>query len=133
MDATRPMQTTSKQNQSESLGSISPMTSNEDHRLPYGIFDLDSDLAVSSGPPLRVRCCILGCDHFLIPPMRGYPGEVCPKHGIRTHRSATYSYARPERNIITAKDVAIRIARHPFKYECRFQLEKSEDALTFNI
>jgi len=103
-----------------------------DARMPYGIFELHPTLITDPGPPLRVRCCVKECDQFLIPPSRTFPGEVCRNHGIRTHRSATYSYIRHERNIITARDVAIRIASHEFKYECRFHLEKSEDALTFN-
>jgi hypothetical protein len=104
-----------------------------DDRIPYGIFELHPQLVTDPGPPFRVRCCVRGCNRFLIPPSRTYPGEVCREHGIRTHRSATYSYVRPERNIITARDVAIRIANHPFKWECRFQLEKSEDAAVFNL
>jgi hypothetical protein len=109
-----------------------PMSDPFHRPLPYGIFDLHPEISVEYGPPLRVRCCIRGCDQLLIPPSRLHPGEVCKKHGVRVHRSATYSYIRPERNIIVARDVALRIARHPFKYECRFHLEKSEDALTFN-
>lgn len=103
-----------------------------DHRLPYGLFDVEPSIVLDYGPPLRVRCCIRGCNQLLIPPSRLHPGEVCKKHGIRIHRSGTYSYVRPERNIIVARDVALRIAQHPFKYECRFFLEKSEDALTYN-
>lgn len=107
------------------------MNNSPDANLPYGIFELQPNLVTDPGPPLRVRCCVRRCDNFLIPPSRAYPGQVCRKHGIRTHRSATYSYVRPERNIITTRDVALRIARHPCKYECRFQLEKSEDALVY--
>ncbi len=101
-------------------------------RLPYGLFELHPQLVTDPGPPFRVRCCVRGCNRFLIPPSRTYPGEVCREHGIRTHRSATYSYIRTERNIITSRDVALRIANHPFKWECRFHLEKSEDALVYN-
>lgn len=109
------------------------MSHPHDDWLPYGLFELHPTLITDPGPPLRVRCCVKDCDRFLTPPSRSYAGEVCKKHGLRTHRSSTYSYVRPERNIILARDTALRIARHPFKWECRFQLEKSEDAVVFNL
>ncbi len=101
--------------------------------LPFGCLDVHPTLVTDKGPPLRNRCVVRDCPHFLIPPSRRTKGEVCPTHGIRVHNSATYSYVRPERNTITARDVALRIASHPFKWECRFQLEKSEDAAVFNL
>ena len=72
------------------------------------------------------------------PPAQGYPGDLCPEHLIRCHNSnggATYSYGDVRRNIITGPDfLAERIIGHPFKYDGdRMGLEKSEDALTWNV
>lgn len=106
--------------------------------LPYGTHDLDPDVQVVSESPRQVRCYVRGCSHVLRTPTRGTPGDVCPDHGIRCHLSwngPTYSYDEPERNIIVARDLfRTRLLGHPFKYEThRFGLEKSEDALTWNV
>ncbi len=103
--------------------------------LPYGIFDLDPDVRIDRGPPERVRCFVGGCPQMLIPPSRWRPGEVCPDHGIRCHRSATYSYPDPRRNAVAAPELlAGRIIGHPFKFESRrFGYERGEDALSYNV
>ncbi len=99
---------------------------------PYGIFDLSPVLQLEPGPFGRIRCCHLECERMLIPPSRGRAGEVCPDHGIRTHKSATFSYRDPTRNSIVAPDLVSRILRNPFKFSCMFHLENSEDMLVLN-
>lgn len=103
--------------------------------LPYGCLDLDPNVQVDHGPPLRVKCFVQGCEHFLLPPTRAHRGETCPIHAIRAHRSATYSYIDPRRNAIVARDLlATRIVGHPFKFEShRLGWEKSEDTLSYNV
>jgi len=63
---------------------------------------------------------------------------VCPRHGIKCYYSsagATYGYAKPIRNIIASPELFERyIIGNPFKYEThRFGLERSEDALSWNV
>lgn len=111
---------------------------NREPPLPYGTPDLDPEICLDPGPPLRVRCYGKGCDRMLRPPGGGYPGDLCPVHGIYCHYSSsgvTYSYKEVRRNIIVAQDLlAQRVVGHPFKHDSkRFGLEKSEDALTWNV
>jgi hypothetical protein len=109
------------------------------HQLPFGTLDLDPEVHVIPGDPLQVRCYVKGCSQLLRPPRRGFAGDICPDHGIRCHYSsdngATYSYADVRRNfIIDADFVATRVVGHPDKFESkRLGLEKSEDALTWNV
>jgi hypothetical protein len=105
---------------------------------PYGTRDLDSRVQAQPGPPRRVRCYHRDCKQWLRPPAQGFPGDLCPEHLIRCHGSAggaTYSYGDARRNIIVGADLlAERIVGHPFKYESdRLGLEKSEDALSWNV
>jgi hypothetical protein len=111
------------------------MTSLFNPALPLGTLDLDPNVQFDPGPPLRIRCFVSGCNHYLIPPARGRRGETCPTHGITCSRSPTYVYADVRRNIITARDLlADRIVGHPFKVESwRFGNERGEDALSFNL
>jgi hypothetical protein len=103
--------------------------------LPFGSFDLDPQVCVDPGPPLRVRCYVGGCDKMLRPPSRRDAGETCPVHKIRCHKSATYTYPDPRRNIIASPEIfARRIIPHEFKFESwRMGNERSEDALTWNV
>ncbi len=102
--------------------------------LPYGIFDLSQACDIDPGPPLRMRCFVEGCTHYLQPPRRKYKGEVCPRHGIRVHVSRTYSYGDPTRNFIIDGDIVRRIIRHPFKFEThRLGFECSEDGMSLNV
>jgi hypothetical protein len=106
--------------------------------LPYGLFDLDPSIVTDPGPPFRVRCYIRDCTEMLRPPTRGFRGDTCPKHGIRTHcsgNSVTYTYARAERNIIASPALfKHKLRGHPDKFEThRFGYENSEDALTWNV
>jgi hypothetical protein len=109
--------------------------SNTPPLLPFGLLDLDPAMCVDPGPPLRVRCVVQGCREMLLPPTRGAGGDVCPAHQVRVHRSGTYSYPDPGRNVIVAKELlATRIVGNRFKVEThRFGYEKSEDALTFSV
>lgn len=101
---------------------------------PYGINDLCSKLTMRGQ---QARCPVLGCEHWLNPPSRNprHAGDVCPQHGLRAHRSGTYSLADYRRNlIIDGAFFDSEIRHHPFKYEShRFGLECSEDALTWNV
>lgn len=109
------------------------MSTLHERQLPWGIGEIESVLQFDPGPPLRIRCVVSGCDRYLIPPTRSGGGEVCPDHGIRVHRSGTYSYADVRGNIIVDKEIlAKRIMSHPFKFEGRFHLERSEDSFTWN-
>lgn len=104
--------------------------------LPYGMFDLNPQLQTHPGPPERVRCVVRNCKWFLRPPARGgFAGDVCPDHGIRCHRSSTYSYPDAGRNcIVSPKLLTDRIIHHAFKFESwRFGNERGEDALTYNV
>jgi hypothetical protein len=106
--------------------------------LPFGLLDLDNAIATEPGPPLRVRCYVRDCPHWLRPPSRGFKGDVCPDHGIRCHLSggaATYTYARSERNLIVARKLFKgKLRRNPHKFESwRFGFENSEDAVTWNV
>lgn len=104
--------------------------------LPFGVPDLNPMLQTHPGPPERVRCVVKNCRWVLRPPTRGgCRGDVCPDHGIVVHRSATYSYRDPRRNIIVSPDLmADGVMQHPFKYEAnRMGNERGEDALTYNV
>jgi hypothetical protein len=106
--------------------------------LPYGLFDLDPCIVTDPGPPFRVRCFVQGCQHLLRPPTRGFRGQACPQHGVRCHysgSSATYTYTRPERNIIASPHLFTRkLLRNPHKFEThRFGYENSEDAVSWNV
>ncbi|MBY0232267.1 MAG: hypothetical protein K2W96_23555 [Gemmataceae bacterium] len=102
--------------------------------LPFGLLDVHPTLITDKGPPLRHRCVINGCPHYLIPPTRKTKGQACPIHGIRVHTSATYSYKDATRNAILDRDLLQRIIRHPGKFESwRMGNERSEDCLTFNV
>lgn len=113
-------------------------TTLKQERLPYGIHDLNPNVAVHPDDHDVVRCYVRGCRHFVRRPTRHGPGEVCPQHGIRCHHSrygSTYSYADVRRNIIASPVLfANRIVGHPFKYEShRLGAENSEDALSWNV
>src|SRR5687767_6627583 len=100
---------------------------------PYGIAELDPVVRSDPARPGRVGCYVRGCAEWLRPAR-----DVCPRHGIVCHRSRygpTYSYPDARRNVIVAPDLlAARVVGHPFKYESgRLGLEKSEDALTWNM
>jgi predicted DNA-binding transcriptional regulator YafY len=106
--------------------------------LPYGIDELDPVIACLPGDPDQIRCFVRGCPEFVRRPTHDKQGEACPSHGIRCHFSrggGTYSYPDAKRNLVVAADLAAsRVFGHPFKYESdRFGLEKSEDALTWNV
>lgn len=109
---------------------------NTPHRrqLPWGVGEVEPTLQFDPGPPLRIRCVVSGCERFLISPTRSGGGEVCPEHGIRVHKSGTYSYADVRHNAIVAKEtLATRIVRHPFKFDShRLNLERSEDSFSWN-
>jgi hypothetical protein len=111
--------------------SLTPLAS----ELPYGTPDLDPKITYRLGPPALVQCVIQGCPQTMRPPCKGHRGEPCPSHGIYVHRSRTYSYRDPRRNIIVSQPIfASRLLGHPFKYEShRFGMERSEDALTWNV
>lgn len=127
-----------------SVGEQNKPTTSSKHKarvltpLPYGLFDLDPTIMTDPGPPFRVRCFIQGCTEMLQPPTRGFRGDICPKHGIRTHcsgASVTYTYARAERNIIVSPELfKNRLRGHPDKFEThRFGYENSEDAVSWNV
>lgn len=104
--------------------------------LPFGVRELDANIQLHPGPPERIRCYVRNCRWFLRPPARGgFAGDVCPDHGIRSHRSGTYSYRDPGRNsIVSPKLLTEGIMRHEFKFESgRFGNERGEDALTYNV
>jgi hypothetical protein len=103
--------------------------------LPYGILDLNPQIQIDTGPPLKIRCFVQGCSHMLRPPTRKKKGDTCPAHEIRCHRSGTFHYPDVRRNVIVAKEMfATRIVGHPGKFEShRLGLEKSEDTATFNL
>lgn len=104
--------------------------------LPYGVFDLNPHIVVHPGPPERIRCFVKDCKWFLRPPTRGgFKGEVCPVHGIRVHRSGTYSYHDPGRNVIVSPKLMTEgIMRSEFKFEAnRMGNERGEDSLTYNV
>jgi hypothetical protein len=103
--------------------------------LPYGVFDLNPQVQTHPGPPERIRCFVKNCRWFLRPPTRGgFKGEVCPDHGIRVHRSGTYSYRDPGRNVIVSPKLMTEgIMRSPFKWESgRMANERGEDVLNYN-
>ena len=102
--------------------------------LPYGVAELDPVIKADIAPPFRIHCFVRGCKHELLPPSRSSRGETCPDHGIRCHKSGTYSYVDVRRNVIIDADVlASRVTGNPFKYEtARLGQENSEDALSWN-
>lgn len=110
-----------------------------DANLPYGTHNLVPQVIRAAGSPRRVRCYVQGCQHVLRTPTQfDRQGEICPVHEIRCHHSSngsTYSFEDERRNMIAAPDLFQQnIIGHPFKYEThRFGLEKSEDALTWNV
>lgn len=106
--------------------------------MPYGLLDLDPVVVTDRGPPLRVKCYLRGCEEMLRPPTRGFRGESCRRHGIRTHlsgNSPTFSYIRPERNLIVATRLfTTRLLGNQFKFDClRMGLERSEDMVTWCV
>ncbi len=106
--------------------------------LPYGTNDLDPNLVVVRDSPKRVRCFVRGCDEVVTVPRRGAAGDVCPVHEIRCHHSpngGTYAYEDVRRNVIASPETFVRrVVGNPFKYEShRLGLERSEDALTWNV
>jgi hypothetical protein len=105
--------------------------------LPYGLGDFSEQILSSPGNN-EVRCYVKDCDRWLKPPRRGERGTVCPEHGITCFHSSsgnTVGYRDVRRNMIASPDLmATRIVGHPFKYEShRLGLERSEDALTWNV
>lgn len=106
--------------------------------IPYGVNELDPQPHLISEQPRRVRCYVKDCPAVLCAPTKHFSGDVCPTHGIRCHYSsagATYSYLDAQRNFIVDADLAAtRVMGNPLKYEShRLGLEKSEDALTWNV
>jgi hypothetical protein len=106
--------------------------------LPFGILDLEQQITTDPGPPLRVKCYVRDCKQMLRPPAKGFPGDVCPEHGIRGHCSGTtvtYTYAQATSNLIIDPEVFQKKVRgNPHKLEThRFGYCNSEDALTWNV
>jgi hypothetical protein len=109
------------------------------HPLPYGIDDLDPQVAVDPDDRDRVRCYVRGCQNYVRRPTgrKAESGEPCPDHGIycRHSRDATYVYEDACRNIIASADLfGERVLGHPFKFDSDvLGYEKSEDALSWNV
>ena len=106
-----------------------------DNRLPYGTEDLDPRIQKNPATG-QMRCFVRGCSRWLTPPTRQKgSGQPCPEHGIFCHTSGTYSYQDVRRNIIADPDaLAAEIVGHPGKFEGgRLQLERSEDAVSWNV
>jgi len=106
--------------------------------LPYGVNDLDPSAVCVSIAPKRVRCFVRDCKHVVTVGRHGIGGEVCPDHGIHCYYStsgATFAYEHAQRNVIASPETfSKKIIGHPFKYEShRLGLERSEDALTWNV
>lgn len=104
--------------------------------LPYGTRDINPAVVHRIPRAGPIRCFIRGCGYLLRPPARDQgDGQVCPVHEIYNHRSGTYRYTDPRRNLIVDGDFfATHLIRHPAKFEShRFGLENSEDALTWNV
>lgn len=101
--------------------------------LPYGINDVDHVKPARNST--HVECYVRGCENVLEMPRRGFEGTVCQDHGIRCHKSSTYSYADASRNVITDHwEFSNKLLKHPFKFEShRLGLEKSEDTLSWNV
>lgn len=111
-----------------------PTLFTDEPEMPYGLLDLDPAVTTDRGPPLRLKCVVRDCQHLLIPPTRAAAGQVCPEHGVRVHRSGTFTYRDPTRNFILEPDLVTRVIRHPGKFEShRLGYEKSEDAVTLNV
>lgn len=105
---------------------------------PYGLHDLVTSVEHDPGPPPRVRCYVLGCEHWVRPPAKGFKGEPCPDHGVFCHHSSggvTLSYRDPRRNLLTDQALFMRRVRgNPHKVEShRFGLLNSEDACSWGI
>lgn len=103
--------------------------------LPYGVDDLN-DAIEYDAERNRIRCVVRGCSHWLTPPTRKHgSGDVCPDHGIRVHKSGTWAYGDPSRNVIVDDRFLMeKIVNHPFKYEShRLGTERSEDMVTYNV
>lgn len=100
--------------------------------MPYGLQEVNPVLVSKED---KIRCCVAACEHFLMPPRRGQAGEVCPDHGVYTHRSGTYTYPKQEaeKNIIEDRPLFNKLNNHPFKFESRCQNECSEDAVSYNV
>ena len=110
----------------------------ENTQFPYGVKELDPQVAVHPDDRDLVRCYVRGCENFVRRPTRHQRGELCSAHGIRCHHSSygsTYSYGDVRGNIIASPDLfADRIVGHPFKFEShRLGAERSEDALSWNV
>ncbi len=119
---------------SKPAGSSKPPKSDGDP-LPYGVDDLDPNIQRDASSE-RVCCYVRGCKHWVLPPKRKKgTGEVCPEHGIYCHKTGTYRYAEPQRNIIARPDFfREHIVGHEFKYEShRLGQECSEDAVSWNV
>lgn len=103
--------------------------------LPYGIKELDRRFVQNKAKGL-VRCPIRSCIHWLTPPARERgSGEACSKHGIYVHKSGTYRYEYPSRNVIVDPGFfREQILGNGFKYEShRLGAERSEDTLSYNV
>lgn len=102
-------------------------------KLPYGINDVDHVKPARNST--HVECYVRGCENVLEMPRRGFKGTVCQDHGIRCHKSSTYSYADASRNVIADHwEFSNKLLKHPFKFEShRMGLEKSEDVLSWNV
>lgn len=105
-------------------------------RLPYGIQDLNHAAVRRIPRAGPIRCFIKGCGYLLRPPTRDRgTGYLCPVHEVFCHRSGTYRYADPRRNLLVDVDFfANNIIGHAAKFEThRFGNENSEDAVTWAV
>lgn len=107
-----------------------PQASYDD--LPYGLPQLKPAVLACED---KVYCCVRGCEKVLVAPRRDREGEPCPDHGIRTHRSGTYTYlpSEAERNIVGDRELFKKLNSHPFKFESRCHNESSEDAVSASV
>ena len=106
----------------------------EDHPdLPWGLKQLRSQ--INTDDQARLLCLHMECDHYLIPPSKEYPGDVCPVHHIRCHVSGTYTYRKEEawRNVVANRSLFEQLNSHPFKWESRTHYESSEDAMSASV
>jgi hypothetical protein len=105
--------------------------------LPFGTDDLRVDRQVD--PQGRIGCFVSGCTQLLRVPGRSRgSGDVCPAHGIRCHKSGTYTYDDPLRNIIAGKHLVERMVRAGKKLTGKAEThrlghENSEDAVSWNV
>jgi hypothetical protein len=102
---------------------------------PLGHAEIQERLEIHPQRSTHARCFVRGCDQWLRLATRQQHGEPCPVHGIRLHKSKTYSYARAEQNMIAGRDLyRQRIDNHPFKVDTlKLGNENSEDALSWNV